>query len=396
MKHQLEGVQKSLKKLQSFSKEKDVSKASQRARDHLRVLYDVEDEIEKFTFQVARQRKKFGFLMKQTFFFNNLNSCRRLKRKIKKIHTRIPSSPQSGGSTTSSSEHGSVRTISDVTTEEESQDDDDDDDFSNESQEMAQKSSSDIWVISEIPSTPSPRQRFLTRSFTMLLHPEKIHMSNFSSQEEELGVFGLNDDIKRLVKWLTQPRERNISRFIDTVNIPVKKQMSKNEMFVPIVGESGSGKTTLVHAVYRNRKIRDHFEFHYWISVTEEYTTKLILHNVSKKMALVKENGIEAYKKSLFNHLKDKKYLIVIDGVGSRVVEDLKQAFPDESNGSKVIFTTREDWRSPEMNINPHIMNPLSETDSCGLFMKNVGKEKEATRIQTVTKCKILIAGLDC
>ncbi|KAI3750703.1 hypothetical protein L2E82_21456 [Cichorium intybus] len=211
MRRQLKGIQKSLKNLQSFSKEKDVSEASRRATDHLRVLYDVEDEIEKFAFQVARQRKKFGFLMKQTFIFNNLNSCRRLKRKIKKIHTQIPSSSQ----------HGSVRTISDVTTSEECQADDDD--FSHESQELPRKSSSHVWVISEIPSTPSPRLGFLTRSFTMLLHPEKIHMSNFSSEEEELGVFGLNDDIKSLVKWLTQPRERNISGFIDTVNSPLKR-----------------------------------------------------------------------------------------------------------------------------------------------------------------------------
>jgi hypothetical protein len=79
--HQLKGVQKSLEKLRSFSKEKD----------HLRVVYEIEDEIQKFTFRIARQRKRFGFLTKQTFFFNNVNSCCKLKRKIKKIRSTIRS-----------------------------------------------------------------------------------------------------------------------------------------------------------------------------------------------------------------------------------------------------------------------------------------------------------------
>lgn len=415
MMHQLKGVQKSLGKLQSFSKEKDVSDsdASQRATDHLHVVYQVEDEVEKFTFTVARQRKRFGFLMKQTFFFNNLDSCRRLKRKIKKIQRNISGSAEDDTSSSSVSksnrclQHDSLTSSSDETTEEEEDHNDDDDGgFYDETRVPTQKSSSSVWPISEIPSTPSPTRGFLTRSFTMIPHlqekvqqrkkltfsysynekemdivgfkEERIHhpkrMSSFSYQEEEVGIFGLNGDIKTVVKRLTD------------------NYASRKEMFVPIVGEVGSGKTTLARAVYKNRKIKDHFEFHDWISVMEEYTVERILVNMSKKVITVKDNGAmspkdQELKSRVFNHLKGKRYLIVLDGVENYgVLEDLKDAFPDENNGSKVLFTSREVRRSPGQ----HIMDQLNEKESWNMFLKKAGKEKKADKIEPRLKYRIL------
>ncbi|KAJ9545989.1 hypothetical protein OSB04_025696 [Centaurea solstitialis] len=409
MMHLLKGVQRSLGKLKSFSKEEDVSDASQKRKDHLRVVYQVEDEVEKFTFTVARQRRRFGFLMKQTFFFNNLDSCRRLKRKIKKIQGSISGSAEDDGSSTSVSksykrlQRNSPKSGSGVTTE----DDADDDGFYEEERVQAQKSLSSVWPISENPSTPSPTWRVLTRSFTMIPHvvenvrqrkkltfsysyneeemdivgfkDERLHhpkhMSSFSYKEEELGVFGLNEDIRSLVKRLT---ENYVSR-LD---------------YIPIVGKVGSGKTTLARAVYRNRKIKDHFEFHDWISLTEEHTAERILLNMSKKVVVtVKEdNGPtspkdQEIKNRVFNHLMGKRYLIVLDGVGnSDVLEGLINAFPEENNGSKVLFTSRDVQRGP----NRHIMAPLNDEESWNMFLKKARKEKKAHKIEPRLKNRIL------
>ncbi|GKA60500.1 putative disease resistance RPP13-like protein 2 [Tanacetum coccineum] len=358
--HQLKGVQKSLEKLRSFSKEKD----------HLRVVYEIEDEIEKFTFRVARQRKRFGFLMKHTFFFNNVNSCCKLKRKIRKIRSTISSfredeasirsiSTTSSPSTPASSTSTAISYLNSM--------------CCNGTNVLTQKSSSDIWPIIEIPSTPSPKRGWMTRSFSTItnqkehgLQRKKLtfsfssneeeknmvgfkHLSNVSYQEE-VGVFGQIDDIKSLVRRLTQ----------------------QTEMFVPIVGDVGCGKTTLARAVYRNRKIRDHFESHDWISVTEDYDAERVLLSVSKKVDMV----------------KGKRYLIVVDGIGScGVLKDLKNAFPDENNGSKVVFISRT---GPEMSMNSHTVEKISEEESWTMFLKKAGKEKEAEQIEPCVKDKIL------
>ncbi|XP_076913757.1 putative disease resistance RPP13-like protein 2 [Bidens hawaiensis] len=374
---QLKGVKKSLLKLQSFSNQNqqddgNVSDISQISRGHLQLLYQVEDEIEKFTFQVAGQRKRFGFLMKQAFFFNNLNSCRRLKRKIMKIQTIISPSPQDATPSPSSHKTLSLKSLSDHDEEH----DDDEDNFGNE---LPRKSSSAVWPIVEIQNTPSPK-RALARSLSTIPHHQehmqqrkkltfsysykedemnivgfniqypKHQLSSFCYQEEELGVFGLNDDIKSLVRRLTH----------------------QTEMFIPIVGEEGYGKTTLARAVYKNRKTKDHFEFQSWISVTQEYTADRIKSSVLKSM----------------DKMKGKRYLIVVDGVGSYSVQDLKDAFPDEKNGSKVIFTSRS---IPEkMEFNPHLMSNLNDEESWKMFVDKVGKEKKAIRITATLKRKIL------
>ncbi|KAJ0538960.1 putative P-loop containing nucleoside triphosphate hydrolase, leucine-rich repeat domain superfamily [Helianthus annuus] len=374
--HQLKGVQRSLLKLKSFSNQRDVY-GSQKSKDHLRVLYQVEDEIEKFTFQVAGQRKRFGFLMKQTFFFNNLNSCRRLKRKIKKIQSNILSSPEDAS--ISSVCTLSLRSLSNYDEGDNDDEDDDGEDFSHGGNELPQKSSSAVWPLSEIPTTPRSPKRALARSFSTIPHHQE-HMqqrkkltfsysykenemsivgfniqypkqvSSFCYQEEELGVYGLSDDIKSLVRRLTH----------------------QTDMLVPIVGEEGSGKTTLARAVYKNRKVKDHFEFHDWMSVTEEYTADRILSGLKK----------------ITETVKGRRYLIVVDGVGSYgVIHELKDKLPDEKKGSKVIFTSR---RISEMKkLNPHVMNGLNEDESWKMFLNKAGKEKEADQIGKL-KHKIL------
>ncbi|CAI9301877.1 unnamed protein product [Lactuca saligna] len=396
LKHQLQMLQKSLEQQEKFLDEEDVS---QKTRDHLLNLYEVEDEIDIFSFQVARQRK--------TFFFKNFSSCRRLKQKMKKIQSRISSSEDvvsaiPGLINCSKSDQWSVNSphtgISDTTTSEEyhsDDDDDEDDDFYYETQALTlkQKSVSNVWPISE---SPSPEHKKLTFSYS---YKEKERNMRGSKEEnlhypkqiptffhqEEVGIFGLKDDVKILVKRLTRHQEACVSRFTDDdVTSVVKQQSKQKEMFVQVVGEVGSGKTTLVRAIYKNKKIKDHFESHDWISIKHEDTADHILLGLLKNVATVKNNGgdtsfnDQSLKTRVFNHLKGKRYLIVLDGVRScRLLEDLKEAFPYEDNGSKIIFTQR---RCPEtyvnmITINPHKMNQLNETESWNMFLMKVGKE---------------------
>ncbi|KAI3731370.1 hypothetical protein L1987_62558 [Smallanthus sonchifolius] len=211
--HQLKGVQRSLMKLQSFSDQQDVyvSDVSQKSKDRLQVLYHVEDEIEKFTFQVARQRKRYGFLIKQAFFFNNLNSCRRLKRKIKKIQSTISSSPEDYDTSTTPSSN-TTSSLDYVNGHRHDHDlehdgDGDGDDFNYGTIELTQKSSSAVWPISEIPDTPSPK-RVLARSFSTIPHHQE-HLQQrkdltfkYSYNEDEMNIVGKSQSV--LLDWIVK------------------------------------------------------------------------------------------------------------------------------------------------------------------------------------------------
>ncbi|KAJ9545988.1 hypothetical protein OSB04_025695 [Centaurea solstitialis] len=86
--HQL---QNSLKNLQSFSNHHHISDV-----DRLQVVYEFEDEIEKFAFRVAPKKTTtetpFGFLTKQTLFFNYINA----HSLSKAIKTKISTFPEHG------------------------------------------------------------------------------------------------------------------------------------------------------------------------------------------------------------------------------------------------------------------------------------------------------------
>nr|XP_043627327.1 disease resistance protein RPM1-like [Erigeron canadensis] len=180
MMHQLKPVKKSLEKLQGFSEEIDMFQMSS---NYLCVLCEVADEIEKFAFRVARQRKRFGFVANQMFLLHDLNSCRMLIRKIKKIMSKISCSPKDEAATKDQEEYHH----------------DNDEVYSNK-RELARKSSSVVWPISTIPSVPSSNKKCLVRSLTTIPHSQenllkkKKLMLTYSYNKREANKVGFEDE----------------------------------------------------------------------------------------------------------------------------------------------------------------------------------------------------------
>ncbi|KAI3731371.1 hypothetical protein L1987_62559 [Smallanthus sonchifolius] len=143
--------------LQSLSEENDEFLKS---RDCLFLLYEVEDEIDKFSFQVARQRKWFGFLMNQPLFFNNLNSCRVLIRKLKNFTSKIYCLPEN---------HKAAATPS-----------------------SSIPSASAVWPI---PTIPSAKHGPLTRSVSTIshLHPQKKKLTFSYSYNNDNVLSNVHD-----------------------------------------------------------------------------------------------------------------------------------------------------------------------------------------------------------
>ncbi|KAH6821371.1 hypothetical protein C2S53_006202 [Perilla frutescens var. hirtella] len=158
-----------------------------------------------------------------------------------------------------------------------------------------------------------------------------------------------------------------------------------HDWIISVVGDLGSGKTKLARTIYRDRIIKKRFKQACALaSIFKESTTTDILLNLLKQVNNSKEedgvNTQDTLKFKLSQALKDQKYLIVLDGIQSRDQwESLKDAFPNEKNGSKIILTTciKQLAELADSKAQPHIMGKLDATESWTLFKKKAGLKSD-------------------
>ncbi|KAH7674202.1 P-loop containing nucleoside triphosphate hydrolase protein [Dioscorea alata] len=176
---------------------------------------------------------------------------------------------------------------------------------------------------------------------------------------EEVDVIGFDEHVKTLVQLLLAEDE-------------------DWRAVISIVGMGGLGKTTLAKRVSSEPRIKQHFACHAWVYVSQAYTDRGLVKSMAKQFMVVDEGRMnnlkyEDLKKVVYEHLKERKYLVVTDDVWTRRDWDnIKEVLPEMANGSKVLLTTRNrevalhaDRRSP-----PFDLKLLGEEESWELFCK--------------------------
>jgi disease resistance protein RPM1 len=89
-----------------------------------------------------------------------------------------------------------------------------------------------------------------------------------------------------------------------------------------------------------------HFQIRIWLVISKEYQLIDVLKKILQKLwgtdANIPQTDPEYFIIKIYNSLKEKRYLIVLDDVWSTDLwTGLKVALPEDNNKSRVLITTR-------------------------------------------------------
>ncbi|XP_049388388.1 putative late blight resistance protein homolog R1A-10 isoform X2 [Solanum stenotomum] len=163
---------------------------------------------------------------------------------------------------------------------------------------------------------------------------------------------------------------------------------------ISIAGMGGIGKSTFAKKMFSDPSIVGFFDVRRWITVSKDYSLRKMLISLLQDTIGVNE---ELDKKPddeladcLQKSLKGRRYLIVVDDIWSiEAWEDIRQWFPKNNNGSRILLTTRNtevarDASSPK-NLFP--MRFLDPEESWNLFCQRAfGKSYCPAEFENVGK----------
>ncbi|KAL8162167.1 hypothetical protein V2J09_013656 [Rumex salicifolius] len=180
---------------------------------------------------------------------------------------------------------------------------------------------------------------------------------NFLHLDDEF-VVGIEDDVTRLVKRLTDPED--------------------DFKVLGIVGTGGAGKTTLASQIYRDGKVQSSFSHRAFVTVSQQWSRLDLIRRISKDVIgdfEITSSETELGKK-IHDSLKDKRCLVVLDDIWKKEAWDaIYHIFPN-TKGFRAILTTRN-TEVPLYTDNKCVLHePQSLTDDQMWALFNEGAMK--------------------
>ncbi|XP_031102652.1 putative late blight resistance protein homolog R1A-3 [Ipomoea triloba] len=195
-------------------------------------------------------------------------------------------------------------------------------------------------------------------------------------------IVGFQSAIETIINRLTSLYPMNSvftilwSSDIDKFRKLVENPLVKLEV-IPLVGEGGIGKTTLAKSVYGHPITIASFHIRAWVEVSQVHNLKEMLIGLLRCISPITSeiyNIDEAQiAEQLCRSLMGKKYLIYLDDIWTTAAWDAIQGcFPENSNGSRILVTTRFTNVAEYLTTNPfHVMYQTLE-NGWELFSRKV------------------------
>ncbi|XP_028101135.1 putative disease resistance protein At1g50180 [Camellia sinensis] len=156
-----------------------------------------------------------------------------------------------------------------------------------------------------------------------------------------------------------------------------------------VSGMGGLGKTTLVKKVFDDAIVKNHFQSHVWITVSESFKIEVLLKDIIKQLFNeIKQPVPQRMDNMDTNNLKgiinaflqQKRYVLVFDDLWDiHAWQSFRYVFPIGNCGSSVVLTTRNadlaSIASTEYYGDVYNLQPLPPEESWTLFCRKTFME---------------------
>ncbi|KAK9000069.1 hypothetical protein V6N11_082203 [Hibiscus sabdariffa] len=166
-------------------------------------------------------------------------------------------------------------------------------------------------------------------------------------------------------------------------------EMLRNDKLkgIGIWGPLGVGKTTIMKNLNNHEQVAKMFDIVIWANVNDERSEEKLQEDISWWLKLKVEDILypEDVARTIFEELKDKKYLLLLDEVMDSIeLEDI--GIPDNKNGSKVVFTTEFRHVCSSMADRLIEVRKLSPNEAWMMFQQMVSEVIDLPDIEPIAR----------